>query len=97
MANNNLRRRALRNTIALPVTVLSVVPVAVVWLTHSWRPGWGLAGWLAYLPALAGLALMGIGLSLVAATIRLFTAVGEGTLALAAVDRGFKQGNQIAL
>ena len=80
MANDDLRRRALFNTIALPVTVLTVVSGAVVWLTHSWHPGWGLPDWLAYLPALAGLALIGVGLSLAAATIRLFTAVGEGAL-----------------
>ena len=81
MPNDNLRRRALRNTIALPVMVLAVVSTAIIWLTRSWRPGWGLSGWPAYLPALAGVVMIGIGLSLVAATIRLFAAVGEGTLA----------------
>jgi protein-S-isoprenylcysteine O-methyltransferase Ste14 len=81
MTDDNLRRRALLNIIALPVTVLTLLPIVVVWLTRSWHPGWGLDGWPAYLPALAGVALMGAGLSLVAATIRLFTAVGKGTLA----------------
>ena len=81
MAEADLRRRALRSTIALPVVVLTVLPALVIWLTGSWRPGWGLGGWLASLPALAGLALAVVGLSLIVATIRLFLAVGRGTLA----------------
>jgi protein-S-isoprenylcysteine O-methyltransferase Ste14 len=81
VADKNLRRRALLNVIALPVVVLTVFPAVILWLTRSWSPGWGLTGLLAYLPALAGLALMGVGLSLAVATIRLFMSVGQGTLA----------------
>ncbi|MEP7359612.1 MAG: isoprenylcysteine carboxylmethyltransferase family protein [Anaerolineales bacterium] len=81
MTNDNLRLRALRSTLALPVGVLTILPIIIIWLTASWHPGWGLAGAAAYLPALAGLALMAVGLSLIAATVRLFLDVGHGTLA----------------
>jgi protein-S-isoprenylcysteine O-methyltransferase Ste14 len=81
MTDKNLPARTLRSIIALPGLVLVVIPAIILWLTGSFNPGWGLEGWLAYLPAALGLLLLGVGLGLLAATIRLFTSVGQGTLA----------------
>jgi protein-S-isoprenylcysteine O-methyltransferase Ste14 len=81
MTEKHLKNRALRSTIALPVVVLTVIPALILWWTDSFNPGWGLAGWLVLLPYLSGLLLIGIGLTLLVSTIRLFTNVGEGTLA----------------
>jgi protein-S-isoprenylcysteine O-methyltransferase Ste14 len=80
MTDKNLPARTLRSIIALPGLVLVVIPAIILWLTGSFNPGWGLEGWLAYLPAALGLLLLGAGLGLLAATIRLFTRVGQGTL-----------------
>lgn len=81
MADNQLRTRTLRSTLALPVVVLTVIPALILWWTDSFNPGWGLTGWPVLLPYLFGLLLVGIGLTLVVSTIRLFTNVGKGTLA----------------
>jgi protein-S-isoprenylcysteine O-methyltransferase Ste14 len=81
MTDKNLPARTLRSIIALPGLVLVVIPAIILWLTGSFNPGWGLEGWLAYLPAALGLLLLGVGLGLLVATIRLFTSVGQGTLA----------------
>jgi protein-S-isoprenylcysteine O-methyltransferase Ste14 len=81
MTDKNLPARTLRSIIALPGLVLVVIPAIILWLTGSFNPGWGLEGWLAYLPAALGLLLLGVGLGLLAATIRLFISVGQGTLA----------------
>jgi protein-S-isoprenylcysteine O-methyltransferase Ste14 len=58
-----------------------VFPAIIIVSTGSFRPGWGLPGWQAYLPGLLGLSLLWAGLSLLVATIRLFADVGQGTLA----------------
>lgn len=81
MTEKQLKTRALRSTIALPVVVLTVIPALILWSTGSFNPGWDLSGWPVYLPYLFGLLLIGIGLTLLASTIRLFANVGKGTLA----------------
>jgi protein-S-isoprenylcysteine O-methyltransferase Ste14 len=81
MAQKNLKTRALGSTLALPVVVLTVFPALILWSTGSFNPGWGLSGWFKPLPYLFGIALIVIGLTLLAATIRLFSNVGKGTLA----------------
>ena len=81
MTDKQLKTRALRSTIALPVVVLTVIPALILWSTGSFNPGWGLSGWLVLLPYLFGLLLISIGLTLLASTIRLFANVGKGTLA----------------
>jgi protein-S-isoprenylcysteine O-methyltransferase Ste14 len=81
MTEKQLKTRALRSTIALPVVVLTVIPAIILWSTESFHPGWDLPGWLVILPYLCGLPLIGIGLALLVATIRLFANVGKGTLA----------------
>ena len=79
--NNNIQKRSLRSIIALPGVALILIPALILWLTHSFNPGWGLPLWGATLVSILGLALMVIGLILLGATVRLFTGVGEGTLA----------------
>jgi protein-S-isoprenylcysteine O-methyltransferase Ste14 len=61
----------------LPFVNAVLVPAAIVLLGDSANPGWGI-------PALtigAGAVLLGIGLTLMVSTIRLFATRGEGTLA----------------
>jgi len=81
MAEKQLKQRALRSTIALPLVVLTVIPALILWSTRSYHPGWGLASWQVILPYLFGLLLIGAGLFLLVSTIRLFASVGKGTLA----------------
>lgn len=81
MTGSSLRRRALINIIALPVFVLTGLPAIILWWSNSFRPGWGLLGWTAYLPGIAGVFSLAVGVALIAATARLFTSLGEGTLA----------------
>jgi protein-S-isoprenylcysteine O-methyltransferase Ste14 len=64
----------------LPVLVLIIVPALILW-PIGFRIGWGLGlPWDACL-ALLGAALIGTGLYWFSRTIRLFMAVGRGTLA----------------
>jgi protein-S-isoprenylcysteine O-methyltransferase Ste14 len=58
-----------------------VVPAAIVALTGSVDIGWSLPAAIAWLPVVAGSALIGVGLLLMHRTISLFARVGEGTLA----------------
>jgi protein-S-isoprenylcysteine O-methyltransferase Ste14 len=64
----------------LPVTVLVIVPAAILWAT-GFRIGWGLGlPWDAVVVLLGGL-LMGTGLYYLSITIWLFINIGRGTLA----------------
>lgn len=75
---DSIPMRQLRAIGALPGMVAGVVP-ALILLTGREEPSLPL---LHRLPlALAGAALLGVGLTLMVRTIRLFTSVGEGTLA----------------
>ena len=74
------RWREARAILLLPCTVTIVVPALILWWTGD-ANGWGLEGALAALPVLLGIALLAVGLVLVVWTIRLFSQVGEGTLA----------------
>lgn len=60
--------------------VAVVIPALLVWLFGA-DPGWGLPTPVWLLPIFAGVALVLVGLSLWAETVRLFASVGEGTLA----------------
>jgi protein-S-isoprenylcysteine O-methyltransferase Ste14 len=66
--------------LALPVTVAGVIPALILTLYQP-TVGWGLAAPLNILPMLAGLALIGAGLYLNLATVRMFVTIGKGTLA----------------
>ena len=81
MSETDLNIRAWRSIIALPGVALIAVPGIILWWTDSFNPGWGLSGWVAFLPYLFGALLLGLGLTLLISTIRLFTNRGQGTLA----------------
>ena len=66
--------------LVLPVSVTILVPVLVLGLAGT-AVGWGLPRPLGIVPALAGGALIGLGLAGVAWTVSLFATAGEGTLA----------------
>jgi protein-S-isoprenylcysteine O-methyltransferase Ste14 len=81
MSENSLTARVLRSTIALPGVVLIIIPALILWWTNSFKPGWGLSGWLIIFPYLLGFISLGVGLTLLISTIRLFANRGKGTLA----------------
>jgi protein-S-isoprenylcysteine O-methyltransferase Ste14 len=64
----------------LPGAVAVLVPAVIVVTTGS-DAGWGASGIVAVLPALLGLALIGVGFALWLWTVRLLARVGKGTLA----------------
>jgi protein-S-isoprenylcysteine O-methyltransferase Ste14 len=65
----------------LPGTVAVVIPALILIAGEGPSIGWGLDGVPVALLALAGLALIGVGLAFWVWTVRLFARVGEGTLA----------------
>ncbi len=65
----------------LPGTVVVVVPALLVRSSDAVSVGWGLPEALALLPVALGLALLGVGATLIAWTIALFVRIGRGTLA----------------
>lgn len=73
-------RRHASAVLLLPGLVGGVVPALLVW-REGLNAGWGLPAGLALLTALAGLALLAAGLTLLARTIWLLAAIGRGTLA----------------
>ena len=72
--------RQLRAIALLPGLGILVVPAVIVWRTGV-DVGWGLSPALAWLPVVAGVGLIGLGLLLVAQTTALLARVGRGTLA----------------
>lgn len=73
--------RQLRAIVLLPVAGTIVVPAAIVVLIGDVDVGWGLPAALAWLAPLLGVALIGLGLTLVGWTVALLVRVGRGTLA----------------
>jgi protein-S-isoprenylcysteine O-methyltransferase Ste14 len=73
--------RHVRAILLLPVVVALVVPALLVSWTGALRVGWGAPAPLAAVLVLLGVALLAAGLGLVAWTVGLFVAGGEGTLA----------------
>jgi protein-S-isoprenylcysteine O-methyltransferase Ste14 len=73
--------REVRAVLLLPCTVTIAIPALILWWTGEVNIGWSLDGAAAALPPLLGVALLAVGLVLVAWTIWLFSKVGEGTLA----------------
>jgi protein-S-isoprenylcysteine O-methyltransferase Ste14 len=65
----------------LPIAVLILMPWFLMWLTADTIIGLSLAWFLDLLVMLIGIALLLTGVILMAACIRIFTNVGEGTLA----------------
>jgi protein-S-isoprenylcysteine O-methyltransferase Ste14 len=65
----------------LPFTVLIIIPAAILWISGSFRIGWGYGlPWDAVI-VLAGAVLMGNGLYYLSISIWLFINIGKGTLA----------------
>jgi protein-S-isoprenylcysteine O-methyltransferase Ste14 len=71
----------MRAVLLLPVMVTIVIPGFLTALTGALKVGWSLSPPLSLLPGSLGLCLIAAGLVLLAGTVRLFAAVGEGTLA----------------
>ena len=65
----------LRAILALPFTVLVIIPALLLYSTKSFNIGWSLAA------SLVGAILIGAGLAMMYKTISLFARVGKGTLA----------------
>jgi protein-S-isoprenylcysteine O-methyltransferase Ste14 len=66
--------------LALPVTVAGIVP-ALILTRNPPTVVWGLAAPLNILPILVALVLIGAGLYLILATVKMFVTIGKGTLA----------------
>jgi protein-S-isoprenylcysteine O-methyltransferase Ste14 len=65
----------------LPLTVLIIIPAAILWISGNFRIGWGYGlPWDAVI-VLAGAVLMGNGLYYLSISIALFINIGKGTLA----------------
>lgn len=65
----------------LPLTVLIIIPAAIIWISGNFRIGWGFGlPWDAVI-VLAGAVIMGNGLYYLSITIALFINIGKGTLA----------------
>jgi protein-S-isoprenylcysteine O-methyltransferase Ste14 len=73
--------RHLRAIVLCPGVVTVVVPALLVGWGRELHVGWNLADGLVALPVILGAALIVAGLGLVVWTVRLFAAVGDGTLA----------------
>ena len=73
--------RQLRAIALLPGNVAIVVPALILVLTSGPTPGWELGGAAAALLVVAGVALIVAGFSFWLWTVRLFSRIGEGTLA----------------
>jgi len=73
--------RQARAIALLPGTVTIVVPALILAAASGPEPGWGRGGVLAVLIVAAGIALILAGFSLWLWTVRLFSRVGQGTLA----------------
>jgi protein-S-isoprenylcysteine O-methyltransferase Ste14 len=73
--------RQARAIAMLPGNVTIVAPAAILLLTGGPDPGWGLGGVPAALVVAAGIGLIVVGFSLWLWTVRLFSAIGKGTLA----------------
>ena len=74
-------RRHLSAIVVLPGVVTVIVPAFIVLWTGAVNVGWGLPASVRWLPFVLGVALLGLGLTLVIWTVRLFVVVGQGTLA----------------
>lgn len=70
-----------RAVLLLPFNVTIVIPVGILYLTHSLSIKWGLSARLNLVPILLGILLIFIGLALMFKTISLLARVGKGTLA----------------
>ncbi|MGF1506667.1 MAG: methyltransferase family protein [Anaerolineae bacterium] len=73
--------RQLRTIVLLPGLALVVIPAALLILTGTFNPAWGLPGTARILLLTGGLLVLAGGLLVLGHAIYLFHAIGEGTLA----------------
>ena len=71
----------IQSIILLPTMVTVVIPGIILFRTGTVNIGWSLTPPLNLAPSLSGIALIVLGLTLMAKTIALFATVGHGTLA----------------
>ncbi|MGH9929841.1 MAG: methyltransferase family protein [Pyrinomonadaceae bacterium] len=71
----------IQSIILLPTMVTVVIPGIIIYRTGTLNVGWSLPPPLSLAPSLGGIALLVLGLTLMAKTIALFANVGQGTLA----------------
>ncbi len=76
-----MSRKAHASSYMLPISVMILIPWFLMWLTADITIGWDLAGPLNPLVMLIGITVLFTGILLMVATIRMFSNVGEGTLA----------------
>ncbi len=69
------------SALGLPFGVLIVFPSIILWLTNDFSLGWNLPPSLNLLLMILGFAILLSGLTLLAVTIRMFSKIGNGTLA----------------
>ena len=76
-----LSKRDHAGSFMLPLVVMILLPWFLMWLTTDTTIGWSLVGFLDLLVMLIGITILFTGVVLMAACIRMFSTVGEGTLA----------------
>jgi protein-S-isoprenylcysteine O-methyltransferase Ste14 len=73
-------RRRLLSSLIVPFVVLIVVPIVILFLTNPLNRDWAKEPPLNFIVSFSGLALVGLGLILFVATVRLFSQYGEGSI-----------------
>ena len=76
-----MSRKAHASSYMLPISVMILMPWFLMWLTADITIGWNLTGLLNPLVMLIGITILFTGIMLMVSTIRMFSNVGEGTLA----------------
>ena len=76
-----MSKKAHASSYMLPISIMIFMPWFLMWLTSDLTIGWVLAGSLNLMIILIGLTILFTGIVLMMACIRIFTNVGEGTLA----------------
>ena len=76
-----MSKRAHASSYMLPISVMILIPWFLMWLTLDTTLGWAQTGLLDILIMVSGLTILLTGVVLMAACIRMFTNIGEGTLA----------------
>ncbi|TFH08754.1 MAG: isoprenylcysteine carboxylmethyltransferase family protein [Candidatus Thorarchaeota archaeon] len=74
-------KRQQASAFSLPIGVLIIIPVILLFLSNDTSIGWNLPPLFNITVILVGLALIFSGLTMMIITIRMFSKVGEGTLA----------------
>ncbi|MFW9792960.1 MAG: methyltransferase family protein [Candidatus Thorarchaeota archaeon] len=76
-----MRRRDHASSYMLPIVVMIIIPWILMWLTADVTIGWFLPWSLDFLVFLLGMTVLVTGVLLLLSCIRMFSTIGEGTLA----------------